>query len=185
MTRTLNHPDRWKTTKFVSWPASWAKPMIRVPLPSGKYITRSVEPLLNELDTIERCKDVRDQLAIPIWGAKRWREILSVPARSVTRPRKDTNAPHNGVQLIQREGRADFYQVCWYELDTREIKMVESQTHGKRQPRRLRSKRFSFGTPNARFYSQDLALAEAIAFAKEKQREVYSVCHKGGSHFVG
>lgn len=68
MTRTLNYPDTWKTTKFVSWPASWAKPMIRVPLPSGKYITRSVEPLPNELDTIERCKDVRDQLAIPIWG---------------------------------------------------------------------------------------------------------------------
>ena len=183
--RKLKHAEVWKNTKFVSWPASWVKPMIRVPLPSGKYITRSVEPLPKELDTIERCKDFRDQLAIPIWGVKRWREILSVPARSVTRPRKESNTPYNGVQLIQRVGKADYYEVCWYELDQRFGVGEESQTHGKRLPRRRRTKKFSFGTPNARYYSQELALQEAIAWAQEKQRAVYCVCHEGDRHFVG
>lgn len=184
MVRKLHHPNVWKNTKYVSWPMSWSKPMIRVPLPSGSYITRSVSPLTDELDTIKECKRVRDQLAIPIWGAKRWSEILSVPARSVSRPRKQPKTPFNGIQLIERKGRSAHYLVTWYELDEEGSLPTESQTHGKQYPRRPRRKAFSFGTKTARYASQQVALDEAVAFAKRKQRQAYSVIHIDGKHYI-
>ncbi len=175
--KELKHPDTWKYTKYVSWPASWPKPMIRVPLPSGDYITRSVAPVDDELSTIQKCKEVRDALAIPIWGEAAWRKMLSVPARSTTRPRANSTSPYNGVVLIERPGHAAYYAVAWYELEIPDGVTIESQTHGKRLPRKKRVRTFSFGTERARFSKQEEALLEAIAWAKKVQSEHYSVVH--------
>tara|TARA_R110002051_G_scaffold309855_5_gene382729 strand:+ start:1246 stop:1743 length:498 start_codon:yes stop_codon:yes gene_type:complete len=151
--------------------------MVRIPLPSGKYITRSVTPEGDELSTIAKCKEVRDALAIPIWGKEEWHKILSVPARSTTRPRVNPTTPYNGVVLKERPGKASRYEVAWYELDIPDGSVIESQTHGKRVPRKKKVKTFSFGTDKARFTRQEDALSAAIALAKTVQAQHYSVIH--------
>ncbi|WP_144408666.1 hypothetical protein [Halomonas sp. KO116] len=153
--------------------------MIRIPLPCGKYITRSVNPLEDELETIQKCKAERDKIAIPIWGEERWRQILTVPARSVSRPRKDPTTPYNGVQHQERPGRANRYTTTWYEVEHHPGTLIESQTHGKRLPRKKRSADFSYGTDKAMFADKEQAKEAAIALAKEKQSEVYVVIHGG------
>lgn len=173
----LHHPQMWKQTKYVSWPASWQNPMVRIPLPSGKYITRSVIPENDELTTLSKCKQKRDAIAIPIWGEEAWHRILSVPSRSTTKPRKNPKTPYNGVMLIERPGRAPHYIVSWYELNISDECFVESQTHGKRLPRRLKTKAFSYGTERAKFSRQEEALKEAIDWAKKMQSKNYSVIH--------
>jgi len=174
----LKHPNSWKHTKYVSWPASWVKPMIRIPLPSGKYLTRSVIPLEDELETIQKCKTERDKIAIPIWGEERWRQILTVPARSVTRPRKDPTTPYNGVQHQERPGRANRYITTWYEVEQQPGALIESQTHGKRLPRKKRSADFSYGTDRAMFADEEQAKEAAIKLAMKKQAEAYVVIHE-------
>lgn len=151
--------------------------MIRVPLPSGDYITRSVAPVEDELSTIQKCKEVRDALAIPLWGEEAWRKMLSVPARSTTKLRASSKSPYNGVELNERPGKAARYVVTWYELDIPDGITIESQTHGKRLPRKKKVRTFSFGTERARYSSQEEALLEAIAWAKKVQSEHYSVVH--------
>lgn len=152
--------------------------MIRVPLPSGAYISRSITPLDDELATIELCKKERDKLAIPIWGEEAWIAILHVPARSVTRARKETRTPANGITLREREGRTPYYIVSWYEYpDPGGSPRIESQTHGKRLPRKKKTKTFSFGTPNARFARQETALRNAKKYLAAMRRKHHVFVH--------
>lgn len=175
MTRKLRYPEKWKVTKFISWPPSWDTPMVRVPDKSGGYSAFSVRPYANEDEhnLLERCRKLRDGIGIPIWGEEKWWNILRFPARSSTKPRKGTRSPYNGVSLIERPNSAPYYSASWYEVDPEQDPISESQTHGKRVPRKKRRKTFSFGTPNARFSTEEEALRSAIAFIKAKQDEVY------------
>lgn len=50
----LSYPKRWNATKFISWPPSLAKPMVHVPLPRGRYISKSVTSVVDEIETIVR-----------------------------------------------------------------------------------------------------------------------------------
>lgn len=174
-TRELRLPDAWEAAKHVSWPASWAKPMVRVPLPSGRYITKSMPVLSRERDTLSACIRERDRIGVAIWGAKRWREMLAMPNRSVAKHRKGRVTPRTGVQLVDRPGRAPCWVASWYEPEAGVEHRPASPRKGKAQPRRKRRKSFSFGTPHARFSSSEAALAEAVALREQMERRWYSV----------
>lgn len=175
MKRKLQHPEEWKTTKFVTWPPSWETPMVRVPEKDGGYRSFSVRPYENEpeLHLLERCRKLRDGIGIPVWGEEKWWNILRFPARSSAKPRGNPSTPHNGVSLVARPNAAPYYSASWYEADPEQDPTKESQTHGKRVPRKKRRKSFSFGTPNAKFHTEEEALRAAIAFIQDKQSEVY------------
>lgn len=179
MERTLLHPELWVTTKFISWSPSMKNPLVRVPLPSGKYMTKTIKPSDHELETYNRCKEKRDALGVSLWGERRWRLILSVPSRSVSRPRKQPKGPYNGVRLIHRGSYASYYLVTWKEFDPN--KPIINGTRA----RVARKRTFSFGTPNAKYCSEEVARCEAVAFAKKIQRLHYTVCHDNGQHLVG
>lgn len=173
----LEHPSAWKCTKYVSWPPSWPTPLIRIPQKDGSYISRSITMKVDEseLDLLARCRSLRDALALPIWGAEKWEQILRVPKRSVSKIHKGSKTPYNGVQLIEHSRWASYYIAAWYEFDGPDTMLIEAQSEGRQMPRRKRSKTFSFGTTTARFSSQEAALAAAIEFIKEKQAESYVV----------
>lgn len=180
MAREFKHPNAWKHAKYVSWPPSWATPLIRVPLRDGRYISRSITMREGEceIELLARCRALRDAIAIPIWGAAKWNQILRVPKRSVTKLREDSKTPYNGIQLIEQSPWASYYSASWYEFDGPEKMLAEAQSVGHRMPRRKRTKTFSFGTPHARFPSDEAALAAAIEFIKQKQQEQYVVVHE-------
>ena len=148
--------------------------MVRIPLPGGGYITRSVTPCASETQTLEACKRRRDAIAVPIWGVGRWRQMLAVPARSAARPRKHSASGCNGVYLEKRQGRAPAWVAVWYEPENRDAAVAESQTHGKRKPRRRRVARFSFGTPLARFSTSATAYEAAVERRREEEMRWYS-----------
>lgn len=171
----LQHPEKWKTTKYITWPPSWKTPMVRVPEKDGGYRSFSVKPRKGETEIalLARCRLLRDSVGIPIWGEEKWWNILRFPARSSTKPKRGSKTPYNGVSLVERPGWASYYAASWYEVDPSHDPTKESQTHGKRVSRKKRRKTFSFGTKNAKYDSSEAALQAAIEFVESKQEEVY------------
>lgn len=107
-----------------------------------------------------------------------WIAILRVPARSVTRARKEPSTPANGITLREREGRTPYYIVTWYEHPGAGVSpRLESQTHGKRLPRKKRTKTFSFGTPTARFAKQETALSNAKKYLEAMRHKHHVFIH--------
>jgi len=156
--------------------------MVRVPKPEGNYITRSVTPMVDELTTLKKCKDLRDSIGIPIWGEVRWQEILSVPYRSVSKPRKKTatpSKPRNGVALVERRnGFAWVARWCEpFDASTGSEHQVfkESITRGKQVPRRERSAWFSFGGERSRFSTSEEAYAAAVERREIEEARWYCV----------
>jgi len=173
--RELQLLEAWAATKHVSWPASWAKPMIRVPLPSGRYVTKSLTPMPTERETLAACIEERDRIGMAIWGAKRWREMMAVPKRSVAKHRRERVTPRTGVQLDERPGRAPCWVASWYEPENGGVTLPDQPGKVASAPRRKRSKSFSFGTPHARFSSSEAAFAEAVSLREAMERRWYSV----------
>jgi hypothetical protein len=167
--------EAWAAAKHVSWPASWAKTMIRVPLPSGRYVTKSLPPRLTERETLAACIAERDRIGVAIWGAKRWREMMAVSKRSVVKHRQDRPTPRTGVQLDDRPGRAPCWVASWYEPESGGVTLPDQPGKRAATPRRKRSKSFSFGSPHARFSSSEAAYAEAVALREAMERRWYSV----------
>lgn len=167
----LTNKEAWDRTKHVSWPPSWSKPLIRVPLPSGKYISKSIAPLEDVNETLRICILERDRIAVQIWGELRWREMLAVPKRSVAKHRKNRTTPRIGVFHSERSGRAPCWIAVWYELD----RQAAYDGLSNRRPRRRRSKTFSYGTSNARYSTSASAYAAAWELRERMERRWYSV----------
>lgn len=80
---------------------------------------------------------------------------------------------HNGVSLVERPNSAPYYSASWYEVDPENDPAQETSHAGNRIPRKKRRKSFSFGTSKAKYHTQEAAKEAAIAFIKDKQKEVY------------
>jgi len=116
MRAALSLPQLWESTKYVSWPKSHSNPMVRVPRPTGKPETKSIPRLANEYDTFEQCIAYRDQRGKEVWGARRWKELLLVDARSVARHREQPAGPITGVYHYERPTGTTLWVAAWYEL---------------------------------------------------------------------
>lgn len=166
--------EQWERTKYVSWPPSQKKPWIRLPLPSGGCISRTVQPAETESETLARCRELRDKIALPIWG-DRWYQMLSVPRRSVVQTRGNKRGDYyTGVHLRVRKGTAPCFVATWYESVDTTASEPESKTRGVWKPRKSRKKYFSFGTDRAMFSTEQEAYAAAVALRKQMERKYYS-----------
>ncbi len=82
MVRVLNDLDAWSSTKYVSWPESHANPFIRIPLPSGRFLVRSIPRTTDEKETLANCIKTRDRIGVRMWGQSRWNDMLNGPIRT-------------------------------------------------------------------------------------------------------
>jgi hypothetical protein len=136
--------------------------MVRVPLPSGKPETKSIPRLASEYDTFERCLAYRDQRGREVWGARRWKELLLVDARSVARHREQPAGPITGVYHYERPTGTTLWVAAWYEL------MPDGS-------RKKRSAQFSYGTFRTRYATSEEAMQAAIKRRQEEEVRWYCV----------
>lgn len=161
MTPTL--PD-WQREKYLQWPPSHHKPSVRVPLPTGSYHSVTVTPGDTETDTLQAAILLRDTLGEKLWGAHRWKEIVTVRTRSVAKHRQRRVGPITGVhhEPPKAPGQAAKWIATWYE---------RTPSHGTRK----RSRQHSYGTPHAAYPTSEAAQEAAIRCRQENESRWYSV----------
>ncbi|MDN3525292.1 hypothetical protein QWY79_08405 [Halomonas sabkhae] len=166
MRETLELPQLWENTKYVSWPHSHDNPVVRIPRPSGQPESRSIARQPSEYDTFLRCLEYRDQRGPEIWGEQRWEELLHVPKRSVAKHRLLPAGPITGVFHYERPNGTTVWIATWYE------RRPNGRSH-------KRSLHFSYGTPKSRYATSEQAEAAAIEKRQQEEARWYSTLGAG------
>ncbi len=162
----LKHPDAWEKEKLVTWSKHHRNPFIRVPLPSGKYVVRTVKDTGDEWKTFKACQELRDRLGVELWGKHRWSQIMASRARSTAKFHKTPATEKNGVNHYAKTLTSGTAVATWYEP------VYENGIFtGKRKKR---SKAFGYGG-RAQCQTKEEAMEKAITLREEKERECYSV----------
>lgn len=160
----------WQTAKYIGWPYSQQNPIVRIPTPSGRPDSKSFrrEPGETCEALFKRCLAYRDTEGPKIWGEKRWRELLNVQARSVTRHHSTPAGPITGVFHYEHPGGTNSWIATWYEL----------RPDG---TRRKRSKVYSYGKPTSQYATSAQAMLAAINRRITEEARWYSTVGQGNS----
>lgn len=165
----LQLPELWEKTKCVAWHKAHNNPVVRIPLPSGRHISKSVKRLDSEYATLQKCIEVRDKIGTQLWGRKRWQQILVSKARTVAKHHREPASSKNGVHHSYRpKYNSRAWIAVWYEA----VLDHYGQPTGKMK---RRAKSFSYGLPTSQYATSEQAFDAAVEKRCEEEKKWYTV----------